>query len=124
MRIYISGPITGVKNNNFEAFDAAFKFLSSHGFAPLNPLDLDKIYNEHGDWNACLRRDIKYLMDCEAVFLLPGWEDSKGARLEITIASKLDLPFYRRDGQSLVKEYLAVDTEITPLIPSCYWKNE
>lgn len=38
-----------------------------------------------------MRRDIAALMDCDTVATLPGWEHSKGAKLEVLIAEKLGM---------------------------------
>lgn len=38
-----------------------------------------------------MRRDIAALMDCDTVATLPGWEHSKGARLEVLIAERLGM---------------------------------
>lgn len=38
-----------------------------------------------------MRRDTAALMDCDAVATLPGWEHSKGARLEVLIAERLGM---------------------------------
>ncbi|MFJ2676900.1 DUF4406 domain-containing protein [Pseudomonas sivasensis] len=38
-----------------------------------------------------MRRNIAALMDCGNVATLPGWEQSKGARLEILIAEHLGM---------------------------------
>lgn len=44
-----------------------------------------------GAWSVCMRRNIAALMDCGNVATLPGWEQSKGARLEILIAEHLGM---------------------------------
>ena len=38
-----------------------------------------------------LRADIGDLLDCDAILMLPGWEDSAGATLEHSIAVALGL---------------------------------
>jgi hypothetical protein len=42
-------------------------------------------------WEEYMRNSLKHLMDCEGIALLPNWEDSKGARLEHTIAVALGM---------------------------------
>ncbi len=122
MKFYISGPITGMPNRNEEAFDKAAKIIREVDPSAVNPLELDFASDTDLSWNECLRRDIKYLMDCDAVLLLQGWEVSKGARLEVMIAKKLDMPFFRlNDNDELVEEHVAVDVEITPMTVSYTW---
>lgn len=86
MRVYISGPITGVKNYE-KAFQRVEDKLAAMGHAVVNPC---KLSHEHDkSWGAFMREDIKALMDCDAIALLPGWEDSTGARIEESIARAL-----------------------------------
>lgn len=86
--IYLSGPMTGQPDLNFLAFHAMAARLRAVGHAVVNPAELDHPTKE---WNECLRRDIVALMDCYAVATLPGWEHSKGARLEVIIADRLGM---------------------------------
>jgi hypothetical protein len=88
-RIYISGPMTGVKDHNFPAFNEAAEALRSNGFDAVNPVDINPDVNT--SWEECMRHDIKALCDCDGVALLPGWTNSKGATLEVGIAGRLGL---------------------------------
>lgn len=88
MRIYVSGPMTGLPKNNVPAFNRAARFLRAQGFTVINPAELDA-GEPCGTWEDCLRRDIKWLVTCDAVVNLPGWEKSRGATLENHIAEKL-----------------------------------
>ena len=38
-----------------------------------------------------MRTDIKALCDCDSIILLPGWEKSNGAHLELHIAHRIGL---------------------------------
>ena len=42
-------------------------------------------------WRQCLRADVRELCDCDMLALLPGWEDSSGAHLEVPIAHRLGI---------------------------------
>lgn len=92
MRIYISGPMSGVKDFNFPAFNAAAAELRRMGHEVVNPAEL----GEHADWVWAdyLKRDLKVLLDCDVVFALPGWRDSRGASLECDVASRLGMPVF------------------------------
>lgn len=39
-----------------------------------------------------MRKDIESLLQCDMVAVLPGWETSKGATLEVNIAREIGLP--------------------------------
>lgn len=86
--IYISGPMTGLPELNFPAFNAAAAALRALGHAVVNPADLNPA---GASWQACLRADIKALCDCDTLALLPGWEGSPGAHLELHVAHRLGL---------------------------------
>jgi len=89
-RIYISGPMTGIDDLNFPAFYAAAARLKDAGFKPCNPADLNP--DPTTPRSICLRNDIKALCDCDGLALLPGWESSAGAHLELNVAYQLAIP--------------------------------
>jgi hypothetical protein len=67
----------------------------------VNPLDLHPAL---GDvvWAQAMRADLRALIVCEAISLLPGWEDSRGARLEVEIARALGLEeVYAREAEEV-----------------------
>ncbi|UTN73780.1 DUF4406 domain-containing protein [Pseudomonas aeruginosa] len=71
------------------AFHAEAARLRSLGYQVENPA-------EHGEipgfeWADYLRLDLQKLLTCQAIALLPGWMDSKGARLEFTVATNLGM---------------------------------
>ncbi len=119
--MYIAGPITGIPDKNITAFTAATNLLLENGHIPICPLTLNELDPVEDNWLSQMKRDLKYLVDCDAVFLLPGWETSKGARLEVQVAKSLDIKVYRATDIRLLEEYITIDCEITPLIPSYFW---
>ena len=90
--VYISGPMSGVKDNNAAAFDARRDDLAKLGYAVVSPVDLDRA--EVGNelvYSDCLRRDVAAMLDCEYISFLPGWERSSGANLEKAVADAIGL---------------------------------
>lgn len=85
-RLYISGPMTGLPDWNFPAFNAKAQELRERGFQVVNPAE-DK--EPDLEWSDYLRIDLRMLMDCDAIYMLPGWQGSKGARLEHHVACEL-----------------------------------
>lgn len=113
---YISGPITGLLNGNFDAFMLAQKKLEHDGYICVNPHEINvTIYDKWGKkirpinkidqqvydnemWCEFMKSDIQHLVKCDCVFLLDNYETSRGCRLEIVIAQKLCIPiYYMRD---------------------------
>lgn len=87
MKLYISGPMTGLPGFNKPAFFAAEDALRAAGFDVVNPARNG--LPDSAEWHEHMRADIKMLMDCDGVALLPGWERSSGARLEEHIGLRL-----------------------------------
>jgi hypothetical protein len=42
-------------------------------------------------WGDCMRADIKAMCDCDMLILLPGWQRSKGAHIELNLAHRLEM---------------------------------
>jgi hypothetical protein len=87
--IYLAGPMTGLPDLNFPAFHAAAAKLRSAGHLVINPAEINS--DQNANWADCMRADIPALLKCSCIALLPGWENSKGARLERHIAAELGM---------------------------------
>ncbi|WP_295855250.1 DUF4406 domain-containing protein [uncultured Xylophilus sp.] len=96
MRVYIAGPMSGYPELNFPAFHAAAAALRAEGHHVENPAEINA--DPSAQWLDCMRMDIARLVTCDAVFLLPGWERSRGALVEQTLAAGLGLPVLYADG--------------------------
>lgn len=89
----------GYPESNFPAFHATAAALRAKGLHVVNPAEIDcgmpQPPEDAPEWrdfyNACLRADIKALCDCQAIALMPGWERSSGAHLELHIAHRVGL---------------------------------
>jgi hypothetical protein len=84
MKVFISGPMTGYKDFNSKAFYDAEAELTSKGWSVFNPawIKVDSTW----DRNNLLPIDIAAVAQCDAIFMLTGWEQSAGARAEYEFA--------------------------------------
>ncbi len=95
MTYYLSGPMSGIPEFNFPAFTEACGVIRAYGLTVVSPHEKDSEGDTTRPWEEYLREDIALLMDkCHAMILLPGWTNSTGAKLELTIALALKWPIY------------------------------
>lgn len=107
MKLYVFGPMTGLPDFNYPAFDAAVKRLRSRGFEVVSPTETDARHDWHaGDHDPMAvpvddyRRPLRWALraaladDIDAGVGLPGWERSGGARLEALTFATLRLPVF------------------------------
>ena len=122
MKIYIAGPMRGKKWFNFPDFDWAKECLMRAGWEVISPADLDreigfdvKSLPPDTDWSdvsklgfdlrTAIQRDVAAICQCDAIFMLHGWSESRGAKAEKAVAEWLGLMvFYQVDGYPKVSE--------------------
>ncbi len=105
-RVYIAGPMSGHAHFNVPAFLDAQKKLKAKGLEPVLPVDLDipeerkqLMASKDGldpaprSWAELLSEDLKLIGDTgiEGIVVLPGWQYSKGAKLETYFGRLLGL---------------------------------
>jgi len=105
-KVYISGPITEIDDNNKADFARAEKYWTELGYNVINPLLNNHIYQKLG-YNAVMGKDIQDMLACDIVAVLPDWMNSKGATQEVAIAIANGLEIY--DAFSLRKLYCSVE---------------
>lgn len=80
-KVYVSLPISGHDINWVkERAERAAQYLRDKGYEPVTPFDVPK--DENASYSEHMGKDINALLDCDAVFFLRGWEQSKGCQLE------------------------------------------
>jgi hypothetical protein len=92
MKLYISGPMTGLPDYNKPAFNAEAARLRAMGFEVVNPAEVELAWG--ATWLDYMRVDLNLLMDCDGVVLLPGWSKSRGAAVEHGLARSLELQIF------------------------------
>lgn len=92
--VYLSGPMSGLPELNVPAFMAAAHALRQIGYTVVNPAEFKTTTDgmtEAQAWRAYMQVDIKALVDCEGIVMLPAWAESRGACLERSIAQGLGM---------------------------------
>lgn len=117
-KFYLAGPMTGIAQFNFPAFDAAAADLRARGYDIVSPAELDdpetrdlSLASKDGmpngklngqTWADFLARDVKLIGDQVAgIILLPEWWKSRGARLESFVGLLSSLKFARYTPQEI-----------------------
>ncbi len=102
--IYLAGPMSGIENLNHPLFNAEAARLRALGYTVVNPAEINGGADElvscaamtpaelAQHWRNCMKRDIPAMLACTGVALLPNWFKSKGAKLEVHIATMFDMP--------------------------------
>lgn len=96
MRLQLVGPMSGMEDWNYPLFNEMAKTLRSQGHDVYNPAETfggDTTYPRR-DY---MRASIGALLRVEGIVLLPGWETSPGAKLELRIALALSLHILNGD---------------------------
>ena len=105
MKVYIAGPMTKYRdsNYNFPEFYKAQSLLEMIGYTVHNParMDIESGKAQFAPFEGrivtapdftladAMRRDIKVIAECDAIVLLPDWESSKGAAMELHVAKNI-----------------------------------
>lgn len=92
VRVYISGPMTGLPEFNYPAFKQVTEHLRKLNWTDLHvecPTEIIAHPDNGDSYEDCLREALWKLLRCNVIVTLPGWQKSTGAQLEYEIAVKL-----------------------------------
>lgn len=101
--IYIAGPMTGIEGHNFPAFNRAAERWRATGWQVENPAE-NFGGREDLPRAVYMREDFLRLLRSDAVAMLQGWRESKGATLEYAIARELAIPVYDAETAAEITE--------------------
>jgi len=93
IKYYLSGKITDVTRElekaNLQKFHDLEKELVARGFDVFNPASLEQ---DGMTWEQYLSRDLLWIIENRPMlYLMEGWQDSRGARLEVAMARLIGL---------------------------------
>ena len=104
-RVYLSGPIAGIPDAR-ERFEIAASAIDGE-FEVVNPFDVAPLRHDgepcgegyhpgddadgHASSACFMRTDLIALLACDAIIMLPGWQDSRGATVELAVAEACGL---------------------------------
>ena len=107
---YLAGPMSGIPQFNYPTFFKYAARLRDAGYTVVNPAEQDTpevmkavLASEDGDitkldgpsWGQFLAHDVKLVADSvDALVVLPDWDKSKGACVEVLIATLLGKPVH------------------------------
>ena len=92
MKLYLAGPMTGYDRLNYPLFHAEAARLRTFGFDVVNPAEIN--VDPSKSWCECMRADLRELVGCDAIAMLPGWEKSRGATLEHHVTISIGVPVF------------------------------
>jgi hypothetical protein len=88
---YVAGKMSGLPIDNVkEKFNYVANKLIQKGYHVINPLKMAD-HNDQKSWDESVRLEIKKMLECDEVHLLPDWQESRGAMLERDIALRLGM---------------------------------
>jgi nucleoside 2-deoxyribosyltransferase len=99
--IYIAGPMSGLPNNGYDAFNRKAAQLKTAGWHVVNPADMDiqsglahdREFTRF-DYMQAARRDLLALNRVDAIYMLDGYENSPGACWEWAYSKQLGHTVY------------------------------
>lgn len=86
---YVAGKISGLpKTDVRDKFRLFTRQLQEAGYIVVNPV---AVHDDTRSWDDAVRCEIKKMLECDEVHLLPDWQESRGAQLERDIALRLGM---------------------------------
>lgn len=89
-RIYISGAITGT-DDYLKRFAEAEADLTAKGYSVINPAKVNEQMPKETTYDEYMKMSMCMLEMCDSIYMLSGWQKSKGANMELNRAKELNL---------------------------------
>jgi hypothetical protein len=95
-RVYISGPMSGLPDFNYPAFNAEAARIRALGYTVENPTENPPVPGHV--WELYMRAALRQMLTCDTVAFLPDWRQSRGANVEIELAIHLGMAVIPASG--------------------------
>ena len=111
MRLYLAGPMTGIPQFNFPAFQMWAEMLREEGFKVISPHESDDPdvqaaawasetgstsdlppAKEGSDLRLTAMKNVSDIAECDGIALIEGWNKSGGAVHEVATAVRFGIP--------------------------------
>lgn len=97
---YLAGKMRGLPNFGFDLFERYTKQWREQGYDVWSPAECDlaggfdpsNLYAELLPLSTYMERDLPHVARCDIFLLIPGWETSEGANIELDVALRLKKP--------------------------------
>jgi hypothetical protein len=94
-KVYLAGPMRGYPEYNYPAFHTHAAELRALGYEVFNPAEHDSLF-KHGGIRMVMAFDTQMVcMWADMIAVLPGWEESLGAKAEVALAAAVGVPMVR-----------------------------
>ena len=100
--VYLSGPMSGYVGHNYPVFDKAAAHLRALGLEVISPAEMG--YKEGWTWLDYIIRDLEGIRGCGGVVVLPRFEESAGALIEVMACRRMGHFLWRLDGDEWIGE--------------------
>ena len=123
MKVYISGPITGT-DDYMERFErVAWEVWVNYDCTVINPAEINSHLPNDTTHAVYMRTSIAMLSMCDTIYLMKGWENSKGCKIEYNYARKNGIKIIYEEGAYQPKKEVDVESMTKRLDKMVHFHN-
>lgn len=99
-KVYLSGPITGT-DDYMERFAKAEQELTEQGYVVVNPAKVNAQLPVSTMWEEYMLMSMTMLDMCDTIYMLGGWQNSRGAKLELSYATSRNFDVWHEHAEAV-----------------------